>query len=128
MAKSKQKLEARRLRYRGLSIIKISDIIKVAKSTVSLWCRDIELTEKQKLTLLTSRENGLKRGQLIGAEMQKNKRLEKISKYRQEGINRLKNLTSRESFVAGLALYLAEGSKNSKGVIFTNSDPSIIKF
>lgn len=127
MAKSKQKLKARELRYQGFSIIKIADVVKVAKSTVSLWCRDIELTEKQKLVLLNSKENGLKRGQLMGAEMQKNKRLEKISKYKQEGISQLSDLTSRESFVGGLALYLAEGSKSS-GVIFTNADPLIIKF
>ncbi len=127
MAKSKQRLQARELRRQGISIIKIAAIVKIAKSTVSLWCRDIELTEKQKLVLLASKENGLKRGQLIGAEIQKKRRLEKIEEYRRQGINKLKNLNSQELFIAGLALYLAEGSKRSRGVIFTNSDALVIK-
>ncbi|MBI2068906.1 MAG: hypothetical protein HYT67_02290 [Candidatus Yanofskybacteria bacterium] len=128
MAKSEQRLGARDLRKQGMSIIKIASLVNVAKSTVSLWCRDIDLTEEQKTILLISKEEGLKRGQLIGAEVQKKKRLEKIEEFRQKGVSNLKNLSSREFLIAGLALYLAEGSKGFKGVIFTNSDPVIIKF
>lgn len=128
MAKSLQKIKSRTLRRRGLSILKIASIVRVAKSTVSLWCRDIELTESQKLKLLASKREGLRRGQLMGAEIQKKKRLDKIYAYRQEGIGRMADFGLREGFAFGLALYLAEGSKNSKGIIFTNSDPLIIKF
>src|SRR3989338_6090917 len=127
MAKSQQKLKARKLRRGGMSIIKIADTVKVAKSTVSLWCRDIELTERQKLILLNSKENGLRRGQLIGAEIQKKRRLDRIDKYRLEGIKKLSNLTLKQYFSAGLTLYLAEGSKERR-IIFTNSDPRVVKF
>lgn len=128
MAKSKQRLQARELRRQGMSIIKIAATVKIAKSTVSVWCRDIELTERQKLILLSSKEDGLKRGQLIGAEIQKRRRVDKIERYRQEGAGQLTNLTFGECFIAGLALYLAEGSKKRRGIVFTNSDPLIIKF
>ncbi len=128
MAKSKQRLQTRELRRQGMSIIKIAAIVKISKSTVSVWCRDIELTERQRLALLSSKEEGLKRGQLLGAEIQKRRRIDKIERYRQEGTGQLINLTFGECFVAGLSLYLAEGSKKRKGVVFTNSDPLIIKF
>lgn len=127
MAKSEQRLRARELRLCGMSIIKIASIVKVAKSTISMWCRDIDLTEEQKSKLLASKEEGLKKGQLMGAEMQKRRRIEKIEKYTLEGIRQLSNIKPKEYFIAGLALYLAEGSKGFKGTIFTNSDARIIK-
>ena len=127
MAKSEQRLKARKLRKEGLSIIKIAALLKIAKSSISLWCRDIELTEAQKLALIASKEDGLKRGQLMGAESQKKRRLDKIEQYRLEGINRLSNLSLEQYFSSGLTLYLAEGSKERR-IIFTNSDPRIVKF
>jgi transcriptional regulator with XRE-family HTH domain len=43
MAKSLQRIEARKLRKeKGLSIKEIAEKVRVGKSTVSLWCRDIE--------------------------------------------------------------------------------------
>lgn len=128
MAKSLQRIKARKLRQNGMSIIKIASLVKVAKSTISMWCRDIDLTEEQKSNLLASKEEGLKRGQLMGAEMQKRRRLEKIEKYNLEGIRKLANIKPKEHFIAGLAFYIAEGSKGSKAIIFTNSDPVLIKF
>jgi len=44
-----------------------------------------------------------------------------------EGIKNLSKLTSKEYFIAGLTLYLAEGSKERR-IIFTNSDPQIVRF
>src|SRR3989344_6638739 len=119
MAKSKQRLGARDLRKQGMSIIRIASLVNVAKSTVSLWCRDIDLTEEQKARLIASREDGLKRGQLMGAEIQKRRRLEKIENYKLEGITTLSNMRSEEYFIAGLSFYIAEGSKKSRAVVFT---------
>lgn len=47
MAKSKEKNKALKLRQQGESIKKIAKKLKIAKSTISLWCRDIELTPEQ---------------------------------------------------------------------------------
>ncbi|MFH1990725.1 MAG: hypothetical protein ABIJ19_02610, partial [Patescibacteria group bacterium] len=47
----KEKLEARRLRCLGYSFNEIHKKLGVAKSSVSLWVRDIRLTPEQKLEL-----------------------------------------------------------------------------
>ena len=45
MAKSLKKLEAIKLRQSGLSIKDISSKIEIARSTVSIWCRDVVLSK-----------------------------------------------------------------------------------
>lgn len=52
MAKFKEKMLARELRFQGKSIKNIAKIIGVSKSTTSLWCNDIFLSETQKENLL----------------------------------------------------------------------------
>lgn len=127
MAKTQQKIEARNLRKKGLSIITISEKVGVRKSTVSVWCRDIKLTKKQKEKLLKSKIDGFKRGQLIGAELQKNRRLEKINQYNLEGLQKMKDISKNEYFIAGLMLYLGEGARKYNRVIFTNSEHRLVK-
>jgi len=46
--KKELKKRARKLRKEGESVGKISKILQVSKGSVSLWVRDIELTEEQK--------------------------------------------------------------------------------
>lgn len=129
MAKSVLRLKARRLRKEeGRSINEIASILSVAKSTVSMWCNDIRLDKKQIETLLNRKVEGLKKAQIIAAINKRGRWLKKVEKYRSYGIKKLKNLSKKEYFIAGLALYLAEGSKGYKKVVFTNSDPSLIKF
>ena len=41
------KLKARELRKNGLSVKAIQEKLKVSRSSVSLWVRDIKLTRKQ---------------------------------------------------------------------------------
>ncbi len=127
MAKSELRLKARQLREGGESIIVIARNLELPKSTISKWCRDIVLSEGQILRLLNNKLLGLKRAQLKGALVQKERRLARIERYRQEGYKRFENLSPNLFFVAGLALYLAEGRKTQR-VVFTNSDPRIIKF
>jgi transcriptional regulator with XRE-family HTH domain len=128
MAKSIQKLEAQKLRKQGWSIKDVAEKLIIAKSTVSIWCRDIKLTKKQIARLLRSKQKKITRGRLKGAQVQKMKRLEAIKLATQEASMKLKALTDGEFFIAGLALYLAEGSRNMGRVHFTNSNPRIIKF
>ena len=47
MAKSKQMLQARQLRKEGESIKVIAKKLSVSVSSVSVWCRDIELSKEQ---------------------------------------------------------------------------------
>lgn len=127
MAKSDLKIAARNLRKNGESIKFIAKKLKVSASSASLWCRDIELSENQIESLLLRKEEGTRRGQLNGALVQKNKRLAAIEQYQKEGKTFFKKFSDKEFFSSGLALYLAEGTKNRQ-VEFTNSDPKVIRF
>lgn len=125
MAKFKEKLKAYKLRRRGISINRIAKSLHVSKSIVSIWCRDIKLTSDQIEKLIKDKESGITKGRLKGALMQKMKRVNAIKKAEVEAESFDK--FSREQFwIAGLALYLAEGSKKMGRVQFTNSDPKVI--
>src|ERR1035437_1600962 len=61
--KPEQRKEARRLRREeGLSVGGIAKQLHVAKSSVSLWVRDVKLTQKQKEALHMRKVEGGKRG------------------------------------------------------------------
>lgn len=127
MAKSELKLKARELRDSGKSIKDIARITGTSQSTVSLWCKDIRLTDKQLKKILGEKEYLIARGRLKGANFQRMKRVNAIKVATQESL-RLNKLTETEFFIAGLALYLAEGTKTYGTVQFTNSNIKIIKF
>ena len=127
MAKSELKIKARKLRISGKSIKDITRITGASQSTISLWCRDIQLTDKQLERILDEKEYLIARGRLKGANFQRMRRINAIKIATQEA-ERLSKLTEKEFFVAGLALYLAEGTKTYGTVQFTNSNKLIIKF
>ena len=54
----------------------------------------------------------------------------KTEKFRQEGLNDIRNISKRDLFVSGIAMYLSEGatSESSEEVSFTNSDFRTIIF
>lgn len=128
MAKSDLRLKARELRQQGFGVKEIAREINIPKSTVSGWVRDIILTVEQ-LEKLTQRSiKGSERGRLLGAFYQKQRRLDKIERYLNEGKSRLAILTENEFLIAGLAIYWGEGGKKKRRVEFCNSDPKMVKF
>lgn len=128
MAKSELRLRARQLRVHGKSIRDITRRLGVSKSSTSRWCLDIELTTEQQQRLVQRKENGVRRGQLLGALTQKNKRLAVIEQCVLQGKKKFEHLGDAEFFTAGLALYLAEGAKTMRQVHFVNADPRVILF
>ncbi len=116
------------LRKEGKSILEIASVLGVAKSTVSVWCRDIRLTEHQIELITKNQLFKIRKGQLINGERRRNERLAKVERFKQDGLERLKHLSSDAWFGAGLALYLAEGSKTGRRVFFVNSDPRVVDF
>ena|SRR3989338_8094362 len=127
MAKFKEKLEAHSLRRLGHSINYIADKLSVSKGSISIWCRDIELSPAQIKKLLKSKNQGITRGRLKGALMQKMKRINAI-KLAEKEAKKMGSVSKNQFWFAGLALYLAEGSKKMGRVQFTNSDPRVINF
>jgi len=57
MAKSEQKIKARLLRKKGISIKTIAKELSVSTGSISSWCRDIPLTAKQILQLQKNKTN-----------------------------------------------------------------------
>jgi len=128
MAKSLLRLEALKLRKKGISVGKIASYLKVSKSSASYWTRDIILEIEQLEKLRKSMLKGAALGRFRGSQIQKQRRLKRIERSKTEGIKALCKLKQREFLIAGLALYWGEGSKKSQDVEFCNSDPKMIQF
>ena len=128
MAKSKEKLRARDLRQKGESIKEIAKILKVSPGSVSVWCRDIELSKLQKERLLRNKQFGQKKGSLIAADNKRKKRIERTKEIFEKSKIELGELKKRDRFLAGIAFYSGEGNKTDGKAKFTNSDPLLINF
>jgi len=120
-----ERLAARKFRERGYSVNEIADRIGVAKSSISVWVRNVPLTEKGRARLLTR----IKLGQLLSAENKRRKTQETIKGYRKEALEELNaggDSISRKILCS--LLYWCEGAKNHlSGARFTNSDPKLIR-
>lgn len=127
MAKLLLKQKAIELRIGGGSIKDIAKKLQISVGSVSSWCRNIKLSEAQKARLLKSKYPQMAYGRMRGVLFQKAKKMKALLYAKKEAV-RLKRLKKSEFFVAGLALYLAEGSKKMGRVQFTNSDPRVINF
>src|SRR3990167_9063689 len=78
MAKYDKRIKARAMRKNGISIIVIARRLAVSKSSVSLWCRDIILTEEQSKKLVKNKGVSLTTGQRMGAETNRKKKTDVI--------------------------------------------------
>ena len=128
MAKSAQRLEARRLRKRGFSINEIAKSVGFSKRTVSRWCNDILLDLKQKQILWLRAKVKHNENFKKYCERKHQKTIDKIEGLRREGMKKIGKLNQGELFIAGVALYWAEGFKKDMRFGFANSDPAMIKF
>lgn len=122
--KFKEKLKAVDLRKRGHSYRDILSRLNVSKSTLSIWLRDIELSENQKKKLLNKQSSAAYRG----AKAQQKKRIERTQRILKEAKQEMPTLTTKQIFLPGVMLYWAEGAKSTETVKFSNSDPLMIKF
>jgi hypothetical protein len=108
----------------GESIKVIARRLGVSPSSVSLWVRDIELTEEQckRLQRRTSAFNG----QSVSAQ----RRVERARLRRQGEQESGRGLARRRDLlhVAGAMLFWAEGSRARNCMVFTNSDPQMVSF
>lgn len=116
--------KALRLRKKGYSIKEISDKLNIAKSTSSLWVRNLELDEKARERLVKRRLIGYYKTALRWKE----KNIEEELKYTEVGdevVSKVsRNNESLKLFCS--LLYWCEGSKG-RVISFTNSDPLLIK-
>ncbi|MBU4350992.1 hypothetical protein L6250_01795 [Candidatus Parcubacteria bacterium] len=128
MSKSKEKEKAIALRKRGYSYSEILKEVPVYKSTLSIWLRSVGLAKKQKQRLTEKRLKAALRGSLS----RKTKRLVVTEEIKKQARKEIGNISDRELWLVGIALYWGEGSKQkennpSQPARFTNSDPLMIK-
>lgn len=118
------------LRKQGLSLDQIRKQTGVAKSTISLWVKNISLSEQQTRTLKENTQNALQKGRILSQKTKKENRLSIEKQLYTEALNEIGSLSERELLIAGIALFWGEGFKNrhEHRLGFCNSDPSMIKF
>lgn len=128
--KNDLKIEAIILRKQGLSYNDIKKKVKVSKSSLSLWLRNIPLSQSKKNQLKKQKIEAAIKGHKAWHEMRIAK-TQKIIKEAKKDILLMK--TSDELLlIIGTILYWAEGSKEKEnkpgsGIIFSNSDARMIK-
>ena len=121
--KFKEKIRAQKLRKKGFSYKEILKHMKVSKSTLSIWLREIELTDDQKNRLLNKAERAI----YDVAKRKVAARIKKTSNIIKSAIKEVCFLKHNPLFLVGMALYWAEGAKNStESVKFSNSDEKMI--
>ncbi len=129
MAKTKEKLLARKLRLKGRSIKEIAKTLGVSSGSVSIWCEDVLLSPAQRKKLFTKQVKAGHRGRMIGAEANKRKKLENVALQEEIARTMIGTLTKRDRLMLGVGLYWGEGVKaRSSGTALVNSDPSVILF
>ena len=120
--KTAERNEARKLRREeGRSVKELAALLGVARSTISVWVRDIELTDEQRETL--RRRMG---GRIDGARVNSIRALERHRAAQEAG--RLAARRGDLLHAAGCMLYWAEGSRSRHAIEFVNSDPAMVVF
>jgi hypothetical protein len=110
--------QARARRAEAGTLAEIAAELGVARSTVSLWVRDVAFVPRPRNRGAPSQR----------VHPQRAARLAQIEELRALGIARIGELSRKEHLVAGVALYAGEGAKTDGVVKFANSDPRMILF
>jgi hypothetical protein len=129
MAKFGLRLQAHKLRRRGMSIKAIAVRLGVSTGSVSAWCRALVLTHKQRERLYKFQVEAGHNGRLIGAEMNRQKRLLSIADQEARAKQVIGPLNDRDKLMLGTALYWGEGVKaRDSATSIVNSDPTVVLF
>lgn len=112
----------RALRGFGWSYPEIRTLIPVPKSTLSGWCSTVELSPEQ-IEAIRKRAVSAKG---VPRDTQWRRRLEIVS-IRKAARGDVRRLVVEPLWVAGTTMYWAEGSKTSRRLALTNSDPAALR-
>jgi hypothetical protein len=124
-AKDDLRERARELRTQGLSYNEIVAELGVAKSSVSLWVRDIPCPERFAYVHSERRLEGLRKFNEA--------RVAGYAAETEAAAAEIGELSDREIRIAGAIAYWCEGTKSkpyrrANRVVFVNSDPGLIRF
>ncbi|MFF5899461.1 hypothetical protein ACFY8O_26545 [Streptomyces argenteolus] len=125
-AKDDLRAKARELRLQGMTYDQIQVELGCSKSSISLWVRDLPKPEPR-----YSEDERLARMNAGLASLRANQDAERLEAKRiaRESVG---EVSDRELFLTGVALYWAEGMKDKpysrrESLLFINSDPNVIK-
>jgi hypothetical protein len=125
MTKTSERRIVIKLRKEGRTYSEIRRLVKVSKSSLSLWLRSYPLSKKQLLRVKRIKHRAIERFR----ETMRIKRKSRLDNYYKEMKNNLLPFTKKGLFIAGLLLYWGEGNKASRNTIsINNTDPSVLKF
>jgi hypothetical protein len=112
-----QRERARSLRGQAWTLAEIATELGVSRSSVSVWCRDVDFEPRPR-----------NRGNAAGRKPhpQHLAKLAEIERLRDEALARVGTLSERDLLIAGVALYLGEGTKQGSSVAFANTDPRMV--
>lgn len=114
--------KAIKLRKDGFSYSRISSQLSIAKSTLSLWLKDISFIPND---LIIDKIKGSNRKLIQAKRIDKVMSLSKASDFAE---NKVGEISERDLFMLGIGVYIGEGSKVGDFIRIANSDPRIIIF
>lgn len=123
--KLKEKQKAIALRKKGMPMGEIADTLKVSKSSVSYWVRDVVLSKAQRSKLNKNSHS------VDAIEKRRIARLANTEKRRkimlQKAANEVAELKNNPLWCIGVSLYWGEGGKTQQTARLANSDPAVIE-
>jgi len=125
------KNNAVKLRQQGLSIGKIEYRLKIPRSTLSGWFKNIQLTPKQKKKLLANQKNALVKARKKAVLWHNTQKKIRLQEAENAALKTLENININNQNILEVALaflYLGEGSKNNLETALGSSNPLILKF
>lgn len=122
------KVTAITLRKSGASYNEISKKLKIPKSTLSGWFHNITFSEKIRAKNVTKLKAVLAKNITDHNKKRSLIARERWAKIQIESRAQINNVSARELFLVGVALYWAEGYKRTNwNLAFSNSDPDMIR-
>jgi hypothetical protein len=113
--KTVEQVRSRELRADGWTVPEIADHLGVARSSVSLWVRDVPYVPRRPRPP-RSTPNRL--------QLAKRAEIEQLKAW---GVAQVGEVTDRDLLIAGAMLYAAEGAKRDGAVAVANTDPRMLR-
>ncbi|SEC48757.1 hypothetical protein SAMN04490356_4342 [Streptomyces melanosporofaciens] len=126
-AKDDLRARAREMRLQGMTYDRIQLELGCSKSSISLWVRDLPKPDRPTRTREEASAIAKRGWEATLRQREIERQRTKLAAEQEIG-----RLTDRELFLVGVGLYWSEGAKSkhyrpAERVIFTNSDPDMIK-
>src|SRR3989338_3526755 len=103
------------------------EIIDLPKGTLAGWMKNIELSDHALKRMSKKMRDGIDRGRFQAILANRAKRLQREIKVAAAARKEFRQFKSEPLFFTGIALYLAEGTKNGGMFQFINSNPALIQ-